>query len=57
MRVEIHLKEQSQPVVAEGVRNTYIKGDLFCVMYEADDHGNYTVDKFPIQDIFRVRET
>ncbi len=51
MRVEIHLKLQSQPMVCENVRNAYQKGNLYCVMYE-----DKTVDKFPIEDIFRIRE-
>ena len=50
-KVEVHLKHQSEPVVCENVRNTYQKGDLFCVMYVTG-----MVDKFPIRDIFRVRE-
>ena len=50
-KVEVHLKHQSQPVVCDNVRNTYQKGDLFCVMYVTG-----MVDKFPVSDIFRVRE-
>lgn len=50
-KIEVHLKHQSQPVVCENVRNAYQKGDLYCVMYV-----NGMVDKFPVADIFRVRE-
>ena len=51
MKVEVHLKHQSQPIVCENVRNAYQKGDLYCVMYVTG-----MVDKFPIRDIFRARE-
>lgn len=50
-KVSVHLYSQSQPVVIEGVRNTYQKGDLFCVM---EIFGQVT--KFPLQHIFRVTE-
>lgn len=50
MKVEIHLNEQSQPIVVENVINTYQKGDLFCV-YCKDE-----VYKFPINHIFRIKE-
>lgn len=50
-KVEVHLKHQSKAVVCENVRNTYQKGDLFCVMYVTG-----MVDKFPIADVFRIRE-
>lgn len=51
MSVLVHLTEQSQPVRCEGVRNTYTKGPMFCVLYESG-----TVDKFPVASIFRIRE-
>lgn len=51
MKVEVHLKEQSQPVVIEDVRNTYQKGDLFCVMLNSR-----LVRKFPLADIFQITE-
>ncbi len=49
--VEVHLLHQSEPISCQNVRNTYQKGDLFCVLY-ADGR----VDKFPIAHLFRVRE-
>jgi hypothetical protein len=51
MICEVHLLHQSQPIVFEAVRNTYQKGDFFCVL-ELDG----TVSKFPIVHIFRVKE-
>lgn len=51
MTIEIHLKHQSQPVTCKKVRNAYQKGDLYCVMYV-----DGSVDKFPIADVFRIRE-
>ena len=35
----------------EGVRNTYTKGDLFCVYLD-----NEKVHKYPIDTIFRIVE-
>lgn len=51
MKIEVHLKHQSQPVLCKKVRNAYQKGDFYCVMYMTR-----VVDKFPMDDIFRVRE-
>lgn len=51
MTVFIHLYAQAMPIVIEDVRNTYQKGDMYCVM------GNdRSVTKFPIMHIFRVKE-
>lgn len=50
-RVEVHLSSQSEPVEINNVRNTYQKGDMFCVL----NHEG-VVDKFPVALIFRVRE-
>ena len=52
MTVEIWLYSQSQPIVREGVRNTYVKAGFYCVMNEAKT----LVEKFPIQHIFMVSE-
>ena len=52
MRVEVHLTSQSQPMVSDDVRNTYVKDSLFCVLHE-----NNTVEKYPIADIFRITES
>jgi len=52
MRVLVHLKLQSEPVEIVDVRNAYEKGSFYCVMR----NDRVTVDKFPIADIFRVRE-
>lgn len=50
MKTEIHLLSQSQPIIREGVLNTYTKGGLFCLMFE--DH----VEKYPLCQIFRIKE-
>jgi hypothetical protein len=51
MRVTVALLHQSKPVEIIDVRNTYQKGDLFCVMT-----GDGKVQKFPIVHVFRIVE-
>jgi len=51
MLVKVHLLAASAPVEHRDVRNTYQKGDMFCVMRE-----DLTVYKYPITHIFRVVE-
>lgn len=53
MKVEIHMKDQSAPVVRVDVKNTYEKGSFFCVMLGDDK----SVEKYAIENIFRVIET
>lgn len=50
MRVQIWLKETSQPIEREAI-STYEKGSFFCV-YRTDA----LVEKWPIETIFRVVE-
>lgn len=50
-RVLVHQLEQSEPIEIKDVRNTYQKGDLFCVLKH-----DGVVDKFPLRSIFRIRE-
>lgn len=52
MKVLVHLLHQSKPVEINNVRNTYTKGEMFCVM-----EANGRVQKFPIVHLFRVVET
>ena len=52
-RVSVHQKLQSEPIVLDGVFNTYEKGSFFCVMMDAAGDVTY---KFPIADIWRVTE-
>lgn len=52
MEVKVHLYTQSEPVVRNNVRNTYQKGDLYCVMM----NDGKTAYKFPLQHIFRITE-
>ena len=51
MKVEVHNLDQSSPIKMDNVRNTYQKGDLYCVMLD-----DLTVYKFPIRHIFRIKE-
>lgn len=52
---EVHLIHQSSPCTISNVRNTYTKDGMFCVMYYSEEK-DIIVDKFPIANIFRVRE-
>lgn len=56
MKVLVHLKETSQPIILRNVVNTYQKGDFYCVMYI--HNAQRIEDKFSIRDgnIFRCRE-
>jgi hypothetical protein len=49
--VDVHLSMQSSPCVYKDVRNTYQKGDLFCVMLVSG-----AIYKHPMQHIFRIKE-
>ncbi len=51
MKVNVRLKEQSQPITIDNAVNTYQKGDFFCV-YRSDE----VVSKYPICAIFDVKE-
>ena len=53
--VEIKFLLTSQSIVFENAINTYQKGDLFCVM-TLDQSGNRSVYKYPIPNIFQVKE-
>lgn len=53
-QIEIHLNEQSKPVIVSNVINTYTKGGLYCVFYTTEN--KRVVDKFPLCNIFRIRE-
>ncbi len=58
MKVQIELKETSQPIILEDVLNTYQKGDLFCVYLLAGPEAfqEERVYKFPISNIWRIKE-
>ncbi len=53
MRVELWLKETSQPIEFDDVKNVYQKGSFYCIYVEEID----TVWKYPIENIFRVVES
>lgn len=50
MTIFVHMLSQSKPIQIENVKNTYTKDGLFCVYHDE------VVDKFPMVNIFRVRE-
>ena len=52
MKVNVHLYSQSRPVLIEGVRSTYTKDGLYCVLL----NDNVTAYKFPYEHIFRIKE-
>jgi len=52
MKIEVHLLSQSKPIVYENVNNAYTKDGMYCV-YNKDG----IVDKYPLINIFRVKET
>ncbi len=51
MKVLVHLYSQSNPVEIDDVKNSYQKGDLYCIM--TNDNIVY---KFPLMHIFRITE-
>ncbi|MDB3972866.1 hypothetical protein N9391_01145 [Gammaproteobacteria bacterium] len=55
IKVEVWLQKLSQPIKLSA-KATYQKGDMFCIEW-VDDKGVRMVDKYPIESIFRVRET
>ena len=51
MRVQIELRESSQPVIYEDVKNIYTKGPLLCI------YSGVTVYKHPLDTVWRVTES
>jgi hypothetical protein len=51
IRVEVHLVDQSQPIVRDDVLNAYSKGGFYCLFRQGG-----TVEKYPIPSIWRVTE-
>lgn len=52
MTVSIQNKDQSQPMIYNGVDNTYVKAGFFCMVFRDKNR----VYKYPMSDIFRVIE-
>jgi hypothetical protein len=52
MKIEVHLLSQSKAIVYENVKNAYTKDGMYCIYKE-----NGFVDKYPLVNIFRVRES
>lgn len=55
IKVQVWLQNLSQPIDLSA-KATYQKGEMFCIEW-VDDSGERMVDKYPLQNIFRVRET
>lgn len=55
MRVEVQLDKAANSVKYLAAIDTYMKGDMFCVMFNTED-GRRVVHKYPISNIFRVVE-
>jgi hypothetical protein len=53
-KIFLWLKETSQPLLYHDVINTYTKGEFFVIYYLL--HKEEAYDKFPISNIWRVRE-
>jgi len=52
MIIKIHNIDQSQPMVFDGVDNTYTKAGFFCIVSRDKNE----VQKFPVNRIFRIIE-
>jgi len=52
MKIEIHLLSQSRSIIYKKVKNAYTKDGLYCIL-----KGDGFVDKYPLINIFRIRET
>jgi len=50
--VQIHNIDQSQPMIFEGIDNTYVKEGFFCLVNREKN----LVQKFPVSRIFRIVE-
>lgn len=53
MKIKIHLLSQSQPIEYNNAKNTYTKDGMFCIYVDK----NTDVDKYPMCNIFRVKES
>ncbi len=51
MKVEVWLKETSEPIIYMDYINTYQKGDFYCIRMRD------IVIKYPIDNIWRIIET
>ena len=56
MKVEIQLKETSQPLEYLDPVNAYTKGPMYCVLF-VDGSGERVTHKYPLNSIFRVIES
>lgn len=57
MKVEIWFDRSNVAIVYDGVYAVYQKGDMLCIGYLDLNIGSNVVDKYPIQNIFKVRES
>ena len=56
MKVEVWLEKNNTNLVYEDAQAVYQKGDLVCIGYTDKVLGK-TVDKYPVVNIFKIRET
>lgn len=57
MTVEVQVYSQSQPMVLRNVENSYTKDGLFCLRIKAKPGKHPVYYKFPMQHIFRIKES
>lgn len=50
MKISVHLLSQSRPIEYTDVDNAYTKDGMYCI------YRSGTVEKFPLCNIFRVKE-
>ena len=56
MKVEVWLEKNNVALVYETATAVYQKGDLICIGYQDKELGK-AVDKYPIQNVLKVRES
>ena len=54
--VEVHLDSSSEPIKYDTALAVFEKGSFICVSFEKGENEVYT-DKYPIMNVFRVRNT
>jgi len=52
--VRIHLLSTSNEITYTNIINSYIKSNMYCVLFEKDD--GMVVHKYPFSNIYRVEE-
>lgn len=57
MRVEVWFQKSSVPIIYKEVEATYQKGDFLCVSFWDGSTGGKAVDKYPVQHLYKFRES